>query len=91
MKNRGRTEAHVRGASAIHVRRDGVASRETKIRKLDDDFAFAGTVLVERPSIGDDKILRLNIAMEDRSVVAGGHCLTHLGKHRSDQAETSVR
>jgi hypothetical protein len=44
--------------------------------KLDDDFALAETILIERPPVRDNVISRLNTPTEDRtyrSIVAGGH------------------
>ena len=59
-----------------------------QVGKLDDDFALAETILIKCPPIRDNEILGLDIPMEDRSIVAGGHSLTHLGEHGSDQTET---
>ena len=73
MKNRDRTEAHVRSASASAIR---LRTWRDQVGKLDDNFALVETILIERPPIRDNEILGLDIAMEDKSTVAGGDSLT---------------
>ena len=87
----GRTIAHIRSATAIHVRRDRITRGETEIRELNDDLALTDAVLVKGPTIGDDEILRFDVTMKHGSIVAGSYGLAHLGKHRGDKAETLVR
>ena len=86
-----RTIAHIRRTTTIHVRRDSIPSREPKIREFDDDLANPDTVLVEYPAISDNEVFWLDVTMKDGCVVACGHRLAHLSKHRGDKAETGGR
>jgi hypothetical protein len=86
-----RTITHIRRTTTIHVRRDSIPSRESKIREFDDDLAFPDAVLVEYPAISDDKIFWFNVTMKDGSVMARGYSLAHLGKHRGDKTQTGGR
>jgi hypothetical protein len=40
--------------------------------------------------VGDDKVLRLDITVEDALAVTEGDGLAHLGKHGGDEAEAAV-
>ncbi len=85
-----RTIAHIRCATTVHIRRDGITSRETKVGEFHDDFALMDTVLVDDPAIGNDEIFRFDVTMKNGRIMASGYGLTHLGKHRGDKAETGV-
>jgi hypothetical protein len=39
--------AHIRSATTVHVRRDGIAGGEAKVRQFDNDLPLTDTVLVE--------------------------------------------
>jgi hypothetical protein len=41
------TIAHIRSATTVHVRRDGIAGGEAKVRQFDNDLPLTDTVLVE--------------------------------------------
>ena len=86
-----RTIAHIRRTTTIHVRRDSIPSRQSKIREFDDDLAFPDAVFIEYPAISDNEILWLDVTMKDGSVMARGYSLAHLGKHRGNKAETGGR
>jgi len=53
----------------------------------DDNYTLMDTILIERPTIGDNKILQLDVTMQHRGVMASSYCLAHLGKYRGDKAE----
>ena len=63
---------------------------QSKISNLDDHLSLAPSVRVCRPPICHDKVLRLDIPMEDRVVVTGRYRLAHLGEHRRYEAQTSA-
>jgi hypothetical protein len=46
-----RTKTRIQGAPAVHVRSDGIASGQAKVRKLDNDFALTDTVMIEGVTI----------------------------------------
>ena len=79
------------GALALPQSMRRLRTWRDQVGKLDDNFALPETILIERPPIRDNEILGLDIAMEDKSIVAGGDSLTHLGEHGSDQTETGRR
>ena len=64
------------GALALPQSMRRLRTWRDQVGKLDDDFALAETILIERPPIRDNEILGLNIPMEDMSLVARGHGLT---------------
>jgi hypothetical protein len=80
----GRTVAHVRGRSTIHVSALVVTRGQTEIGELNKNT----TVLVDL-SIGDDKVLGLDVAVGDSVGMARGHGVAHLPEHASDEFEPS--
>ena len=45
----------------------------------------------DEPFIVDDKVLRLEVAMEDLLVMTSGHGVTHLREHGRNKAKAGLR
>jgi hypothetical protein len=78
--------AHIGSGSTIHIGRLNLISRQPKVRKLYNDSALLPTILRFDPSIGDDKVLRLDVPMKDVYHMTSSDSLAHLSEHGRDEA-----
>ena len=85
------TIAHVWCTAAIHIRRLDIRGGQPKVGQLHDDLALPLTINASLPTIRDNEIFRLDVAMKNRGVVADRHGFTHLREHRRDQTQTGRR
>jgi len=58
-----------------------IGCSETKVGEFDDDSAVTGTIWVCLPTVGDDKVFRLDIAVKYVLCVTSCDCVTHLSEH----------
>ena len=88
---RERTVAHIRRGPAIHISRHDVIGRESKVSELHKDLALLPAIWRFDPSIGDDKVLRFDVPVEDVYGVTNSDGLAHLSEHGGDEAQASAR
>lgn len=81
-----RTVTHIWRGSAIHIGRFDVIGGQAKVCELDDDFTLLFSIRRLDPSIGNDKVLRFDVPMEDVGRMTDGDSLTHLGEHGGDES-----
>ena len=86
-----RTVAHVGSAATVHVRGLDVVGGKSKVGQLDDNFTFLPAVGQGSPAVSDDKVLGLDISMEDVLSVASGYSITHLSKHGGNKTKAGSR
>lgn len=85
------TIAHVGRAATVHVRGLEIRGGKAKVGKLDDNFTFLSSVRQSGPAVGHDKVLGLDIAMEDVLGMAGSDSVAHLGEHGRNEPEAGPR
>jgi len=85
-----RTIAHVWCTATVHINGFEIGSREAEVSKLDDDFPFLRAVRCREPTVRDNEVLWLDIAMKDLLGMTGSDGFTHLSKHGRDETKAGT-
>ena len=75
--------AHVRRTTAVHITALDVGGGQTKVGKLDEHLALAAAVDLYE-NVGDDEVLRLDIAVEYTVVVEELKRVAHMCEDDGD-------